>query len=236
MENQKPNALIVGGSSGLGLELARLLTKTHNVTITGRHDPNESSLKFRNFDVGVGRDADLDVAMVSLSVNLRYILDEVEPIDLLIYAAGFYQEANISQLEDHQILNIVNLGLIVPAMLLGRIIRRQSDLSNFIAITSTSQWTPRPFEPVYTAVKAGLAMLANSVSSSPYEDVGKVMVAAPAGMKTAFWRNQGGHDISTMLDPKWVAEQILHYFLGSFKYKFIKILRNEPRVEVADFR
>lgn len=232
MENKKPNALIIGGSSGLGLELARLLTTTHNVTITGRHDPNESSLISRNLNMELDEDTDLDVAMVNLSVDLRCILDGAEPIDLLIYAAGFYQEASIGQLEDLQILNMVNLGLIVPAMLLRHILFSYN-LPNFIAITSTSQWTPRPAEPVYTAVKAGLAMLAHSVSLDP--QVGKVMVVAPAGMKTAFWRGQG-RDTSIMLDPKWVAEQIVLDFDQQFKYKFIKILRAPARVEVADIR
>ena len=77
-------------------------------------------------------------------------------------------------------------------------------------------------------------MFANSLSLD--SQVGKVLVAAPAGMKTSFWR-ETTKDTSDMLDPKWVAEQIVKsYNDGQFDYKFIKILRNPPRVEVADAR
>ena len=43
---EKPHALIIGGTSGLGLELARLLKKDYLVTITGRHNPQEEDMHF----------------------------------------------------------------------------------------------------------------------------------------------------------------------------------------------
>src|SRR3989344_3159537 len=114
-------------------------------------------------------------------------------------------------------MGMLHVGLTAPVTILNRILKNQKSLPGFIAITSTSQWTPRLLEPVYTAVKAGLGMFANSLSLD--ERVGKTMVAAPAGMKTNFWATTD-KDISDMLDPEWVADQMLIQWSDSFKYKY----------------
>jgi len=223
-DKNKQNALIVGGSSGLGLELAVMLSATHNVIVTGRRDPKSEKVDFRLLDLSAGN---------RLADGLDGFVAKLPRIDLLVYAAGFYQEGNISDLSDGDIAAMADVGLLAPAMLLQRLLKKQNGLPGFIAITSTSQWTPRLLEPIYTAVKAGLGMLANSVSLD--ERIGKVLVAGPAGMNTRFWENSP-RDMGAMLDPKWVAEQILDQYSSNFKYKFARILRGPARVEVVETR
>ena len=223
-QEEKLNTLIIGGSSGLGLELALKLAPNYEVTVTGRRDPKNEHVTFRTLDLS---------ARSQFSDDLDTFVTQLPQIDLLIYAAGFYQEGDISHVSDEDIANMTNVGLMAPAMLLQRLLKKQDKLSGFIAITSTSQWTPRPLEPVYTAVKAGLAMLANSVSCD--ERVGKVLVAGPAGMNTRFWENNP-RDLSTMLDPTWVAQQVLDQYSGNFNYKFARIMRGPARVEIVETR
>lgn len=216
-------ALIVGGSSGLGLELARLLVADQEVIITGRQDPKVASLHFRQLELGDD----------SLSTNLDAFIPELPEIDLVLYVAGFFQEGTISDLSDVDIEKMNRVGLLAPAMLLQRILSKQSKLPGFIAITSTSQWTPRLLEPMYTAVKAGLGMLANSISLD--ERVGKVLVLGPAGMRTRFWE-EDGRDTSDMLDPEWVAAETITLWGEDFRYKFARALRNPARVEIVETR
>ncbi len=227
--NKKETVLIVGGTSGLGLELAQLLQNeaTNNVYVTGRKKSANQKLSFIYFDIdGTSKE------MVS---KIDTILSELpEEIDLLIYAAGFCQNGNIKDLSDLDIMTMINVGLLVPALLINRILKHQKKLSGFIAITSTSQWIPRVYEPVYTAVKAGLGMLAHSLSLDP--QIGKVLVAAPAGMKTNFW-TKVKRDTRTMLDPVWVAKQIQQLYVeNEFKYKYARILRDPQRVEIVEKR
>src|SRR3989344_949746 len=214
----KSTALIIGGSSGLGLELAHLLSATHRVLVTGRRNPKQKNLQF----------IPLELDSVDLTENLDWSHENLTNIDLLVYAAGFFQEGKIDNLSDVDIEKMGQVGLLAPAFIIQRIIKNQGSLPGFIAITSTSQWTPRLLEPMYTAVKAALAMLANSLSLD--ERVGKVLVAGPAGMATRFWENSP-RDLSKMLDPKWVAEQILQLYEGNFKYRFARIMRDTARVE-----
>ena len=75
-------------------------------------------------------------------------------------------------------------------------------------------------------------MLGNSLGLD--SNLGKVLVAAPSGMKTPFW--SGEKDISNYLEPKWVAEQITHLSSGEFKYKYASITRNPAKVEVLEER
>ena len=217
------NTLIIGGSSGLGLELAKQLSDKYKVYVTGRTNPNEQGLEFISFNI----------AYKTLPEDVDELLKQLPEIDFLIHAAGFFQDGTLSDLSDDDIFLMDAVGLLAPTFLLQRLLKKQNKLDHFIAVTSTSQWTPRLKEPVYTAVKAGLGMLANSVSLD--ERVGKVMVAGPAGMKTKFWLNTD-KDTTTMLEPKWVAEQILDQYKEDFNYKYVRLLREPARVEIMEKR
>lgn len=226
-------ALVIGGSSGLGLAIAGILKNKnkYQVFITGRRNPGKSDLHFQYLDLkGFVDDylpSDLDS---DLDITIRHFM----PLDLLVYSAGFYQDGTLDELDDYDIRNMINVGLVAPALLLSKILKKQRQLSGFIAITSTSQFIPRLREPVYTAVKAGLGMLAHSVSLDPR--IAKTLVVAPAGMNTNFWN---GVDISKkgiLLESDWIAEQIMDLFQGEFKYKLARILREPSRVEILDER
>ncbi|MBI4232620.1 SDR family NAD(P)-dependent oxidoreductase [Candidatus Peregrinibacteria bacterium] len=217
-------ALVVGGTSGLGLQLALGLVPMYKVTVTGRKDPQDSRLSFAYLDINPRE---------SLSQKLDAVVSNSRHLDLLVYAAGFYQEGKIDILSDEEITKMAYVGFNAPVMLLQRILKRQQSLPGFIAITSTSQWTPRLLEPVYTGVKAGLGMLASSLSLD--SRIEKTLVVAPAGMATEFWAGTG-RDMTSMLDPAWVAKQILNQYPGAFAYKFVRLLREPLRVEVGDVR
>lgn len=220
------NILIVGGTSGLGLELAILYAAAgHNVFITGRKDPKKENLKFVYFS--------MDSQIEKLNDQINELLGKIEKINTLIYTAGYYQEGCIDKLKDDEILEMINVGLTAPALLVKRLKNNPEKPLKIMIITSSSQYTPREKEPIYTAVKAGLGMLANSLALD--QEIGKVLVVAPSGMKTPFWKNHN-KDTSTMLDPKWVAEQIISLSSGPFKYKYAKILRDPERVEVVEMR
>ncbi len=218
------NALIIGGSSGLWFILAENLKNDHAVMVTGRKDPDVEGIQFHWLD------------MVSYEQSLRDIallIQAVPNIDLLILNAGFYQEWTLSTLTKEQIEQMYVVGLLGPTSIVHTLLAKQKTLENLLVVTSTSQWTPRKLEPVYTASKAWLGMLAQSLSLS--DEVGKVLVAGPAGMNTGFWQNTD-KDTSSMLDPKRVAEQILEHYSESYAYKMIKIFRDPPRVEVDQIR
>lgn len=233
------NVLIVGGTSGLGLELALLYYDAScNVTVTGTRSAE---------DAGIKEDEHLHVVQQNLNftpnsgltMSTDNVLRQVGRVDLLIYTAGFYQGDEIDELREIDINNMFSVGLKAPTIYIRDILAmEESYLPGFIAITSTSQWTPRLNEPIYTSVKAGLHMLANSVSLD--ERIGKVLVVAPAGMNTPFWRNKktSEEEMKNYLDPKWVAEKVIELYdeKRHYEFRFAKILRDPPRTVEQETR
>jgi NAD(P)-dependent dehydrogenase (short-subunit alcohol dehydrogenase family) len=222
----KKTVLVVGGSSGLGLELAlQLVEQGWRVIVTGRTNPNKENVDFRMLDLSFGS---------TLIGDLDAILDSIPVVDTLIYAAGFNQVGTITDISDQGILDTCSVGIIAPAMILQRLLNQQDALARFVAITSTSQWTPRLMEPVYAASKAALALFAESVSLD--DRVSQTLVFAPSGMQTPFWDGDP-RDTSTMLDPKWVAEQLLtKLFSKTVAYEFVICLREPAHIKIEKTR
>lgn len=218
------NVLIVGGTSGLGLELARIYSPKVSVSVAGRHDPHIDKVRYIPFAITHDRDATIH--------QIDDMLSHINTVDILIYTAGYYQEGRIDTLSDAHISDMIHVGLFAPALLVQRLKKRHEKNLDLILITSSSQYTPRELEPLYTATKAGLGMLGASLSFD--DQVGKVLVVAPSGMKTPFWKGQ--KDISTYLDPTWVAHRVVELSDGEFKYRFAKIIRDPPRVEIVETR
>ncbi len=222
----KKTALVVGGTSGLGLELAYRLGGSYDVLITGRKNPQRPGLLFEFLELGS-----------SVEINVNALVKKLPHIDVLVYSAGFREEATIARLKPAEIMRMTNVGLLAPAMLLNKLLKKQGTLEGFIAITSNSQWDPNAGRPVYTATKAALGMLANSVSRDRH--IEKVLVAAPAGMNTpSFWEGSE-KDFTKMLDPHEVAGQIMVDYTSEFTYKYVKIHRDNQmtmRVEVVETR
>ncbi|MFK5980246.1 MAG: SDR family oxidoreductase [Rhizobiaceae bacterium] len=220
----KKNILIIGGTSGLGLELARFYSSDgHNVCITGRKNPDLQEIAYQEF--AITHDP------ASLATDIDRVLGNFENVNTLVYAAGFLQRGHIDTLGDDDLGAMVNVGLLAPMMLIKRLKRKLVNPLKLILITSSSQYTPREFEPAYCATKSGMGMLGASLVRD--QGLGKVLVVAPSGIQTPFWKGTE-EDTETMLDPSWLSEKIVELSSGSFKYKFAKILRNPARVEVVE--
>lgn len=219
------NTLIIGGSSGLGLELAKIFSGQGDlVIVTGRTDPKVDYAKFEK----------LDLAPTNIAELIGEFVSSLPQIDRLVYSAGFYQEGRVTDLSPEQIQTMVNVGGTGLIYFMRELLDKQGELGELITITSTSQWTPRKLEPIYNFVKAGAGHFSNSM----VEDgrIGKVLVAGPAGMDTKFWDGVDRDDLDTMLPKEWVAEQIVDKLNGDYKYKFIRILREPARIEEGESR
>ncbi len=220
----KKRILIVGGTSGVGLELARhYVNDGHTVCITGRHQPNLQGAQFEHFDISADSN--------QLTRDIDKLLTQFEGINTLIYSAGFRQRGHIDELVDTDILQMMNTGLTAPTLLVQRLKNKLETPLKVMLITSKSQYDACEYEPVYSAVKAGLGMFGASLVKDMA--IGKVLVAAPAGINTPFW-DGSDKDRSGMLEAKWVSDKIVELSSGVFKYKYAKILRNPERVEVQE--
>lgn len=219
------NTLIVGGTSGLGLEIARNLSTADNeVYVTGRRELNESGLHYEKFDL----------TEPNLPRRIGELLMQLPEIDTLVYAAGYFQEGRVTDLKEQEIEQMIDVGGRGLIYFTKSILDKQGSLNELITITSTSQWTPRKLEPIYNFAKAGAAHFSNAMAEDGR--IGKVLVVGPAGMDTAFWDNVERDDIDKMLDPTWVAGEVMRLRQGDYRYRLAKILREPPRTEIIETR
>ncbi len=206
------NTLIIGGTSGLGLELARNMSgEGERPIIAGRHDPLVNFAEYREFDLAGG----------NLPVRIGEFVTKLPPIKALVYAAGFYQEGRITDLSDEQVDEMVDVGGRGLMFFVKKLLEKQDRLDELITITSTSQWTPREREPVYNFVKAGAGHYSHGQSLD--RRVGKTLVIGPSGMATEFW-DDTEKDTSAMMRPDWVAARIMELRQRDETYVFAKIL------------
>ncbi len=209
----------------MGLDLARRLSLLgHDVLVAGRSDPAIDFAKF----------LPLDLSLPDLTKTMEAFIADLPQIDTLIYAAGFYQEGTVTDLTGDQIEQMISVGGRGLIYAVKSLLAKQVTLPELITITSTSQWTPRKLEPIYNFVKAGAGHFTNSMAEDGR--VAKTMVAGPAGMHTDFWEGIPRDDLNKMLDPAWVAEQIMAARNEDYKYKYIRILREPARVEEVEKR
>lgn len=219
------NTLIVGGTSGLGLELAKdFRDQDHDVYVTGRRQLDEPDLHYEQFDLSA---SDLPHRVGELAMKLP-------DIDTLVYAAGYFQEGRVTDLDDDQIEDMITVGGRGLIYFVRALLEKQDKLDELVTITSTSQWTPRKLEPIYNFAKAGAAHFSNAMAEDGR--VSKVLVAGPAGMNTAFWDGVDRDDLDKMLDPAWVADEVMKLRDGDYHYRFAKLMRNPPNVEIAETR
>lgn len=220
----KKNILIVGGTSGVGLELAKhYISEGHTVCVTGRKDPGLAECRYVHFS--------MQDDSTQLIAGIGRVVSEFKHVNTLIYSAGFVQRGHIDTFEDAELQTMLNVGLLAPMLFVKRLKNSLPTPLKVILITSSSQYTARELESSYCAVKSGLGMFGASLVRDM--GIGKVLVAAPSGINTAFW-DRTDEDTSGMLDAKWVSDQIVELSSGSFKYKYAKILKNPARVEIQE--
>jgi short-subunit dehydrogenase len=218
------NTLIIGGTSGLGLELAKdMQISGDDVYVTGRRKLDEPSLHYESFDLSAP----------DLPQRLNDFITKMPEITTLVYAAGYFQEGSVTDLTEKQIEEMIDVGGRGLIYAVQAVLAKQGKLRELITITSTSQWTPRKLEPIYNFAKAGAAHFSNAMAEDGR--IAKVLVAGPAGMDTAFWEGTD-HDVSSMLDPAWVAGEVMKLRGDDYRYRFAKIMREPARVEIVETR
>src|SRR3990167_7267006 len=95
------NVLIAGGSSGLGLALAKeLADQKHRVIVTGRKDPRVDFAKFQKFDL----------SQSDLPKKIEQFVKALPPVNALFYVAGFYQSGTVTDLSPKQIEDMLSVG------------------------------------------------------------------------------------------------------------------------------
>jgi NAD(P)-dependent dehydrogenase (short-subunit alcohol dehydrogenase family) len=164
------NALVTGGSKGLGLAIARTLAQAGaNVAIAARHAPELDAAMETILDgtTSAGAALAVDLAVSDEAAKLpRRAVAAIGPIDILINNAGINRVALIGQVVDEDWSRVLAVNLTAP-LILSRALAgpmRERGWGRIIHVSSVFGEVSREGRNAYSASKAGLIGLTRSMA------------------------------------------------------------------------
>ena len=165
-------ALVIGGGSGIGLEIARTLNKNnYEVTCVGRRTKENFEFNYISCDAS--------------NVDEVTSLFKKEVYDVLIYSAGIIscceESVNYDDNELNKLIDINLKGCIRTNQLFIDSCNKNNIKGKIINISSISNKGSKDF-PIYAASKAGMLAYTKSIASR-YENI-QSNVISPGVIKT----------------------------------------------------
>jgi NAD(P)-dependent dehydrogenase (short-subunit alcohol dehydrogenase family) len=211
--------VVTGGSSGLGFALAEgLSAEGVEVSIIGR-DPGRVSEALARLR-GTGAAARGVACDVSSQDQVQTAFDEIASrgsVGFLFNVAGVGRFGPVEELTEVMIdeVSAGNLKGLMLATAAALPIMRSGGGGTIVSVLSSAALVGRPEEAVYCAAKWGargfMEALRVALKGTPL----RTLTVYPGGMRTPFWSPESGlsPDLSTYMDPRDVARQILRVVL-----------------------
>jgi hypothetical protein len=244
MNNDQRYALITGGTSGIGYELARLFAKDrYNLIIVARdqHELQQTAEEFQNvYGVEVRtlqkdlmlKEAPFEVynEVVSMGIN----------IDVLVNNAGQGQYGLFIDTDIDRELEIINLNIVAYVVLtkyfLRDMIARNS--GRILNVSSIGGDLPAPLQSVYHATKAFVTSFSEGVRRECKDTNVVITALLPGVTDTDFFRKADMEDVKMVkegspADPAEVAKDGYEALMEG-KDKVISGFKNKAMVAGAN--
>lgn len=221
------DALVVGGSNGVGLAIVHSLSDYCNVTIVDKVEPScilPENVRFVQFD---------------LLNNDFSIFDKFDNIDKLIITAGFGKLALFKDYSEELTVNMMTVNATAVMRIIQHFYDRISSKENFYCgvMVSIAGFMSSPFFAVYGASKAALKIFIESVNVELKKtgSVNQILNVSPGSLKgTAF--NGNKTDLNEIMP---FAEEFISHLINKddlFIPKYDEIFRNVLERYHNDFR
>jgi uncharacterized protein len=190
--NQKrETALITGASSGIGLNLARLMAADFDLIITARRQTELEEIA-RELREAHGNNVHAISADLSRPESPAQLFGEIErralPVDVLINNAGFgaygrFAERDLQQELEMIQVNISSLTSLTRLALPGMLQRKRGRIMH---VASTAGFQPGPLMAVYYATKAYVIMFSEAIANELQGTGVTVTCLCPGATATRF--------------------------------------------------
>jgi len=213
MNISNKTVLITGGGSGIGFQIAKLLTEKGNkVIITGRSEARlkDAAAKLNNVDVfacDITKEADVNKLVSHITANyagLDVLINNAGQASVyqLLPGASAYENANAEILTNY--LAVIRLtDHLLP------VLAKQKEAA-IVNVTSVLAIAPSYDVPTYSASKAALHSYTQALRFSLAKTTAiKVFELMPPLVDTEFSQDIGG---SNGIPPQQVAEELLQAF------------------------
>lgn len=244
MKNAGKYALITGGTSGIGLELAKLFAQDHyNVIIVARNQQelNSTAELLRPYGVEV-----ITMAKDLFQRNAAYeIYSELQErniqIDVLVNDAGqgqhgLFVDNDLEREIDIIQLNVISLVALTKFYLKDMVARGEGKILNLASIASE---VPGPWQAVYHATKAFVLSFSEAIQNETKDTGVTITALQPDVTDTDFFNKADMNDAravqdeSNKADPAKVAKDGYDALMAG-KVKIISGLKNKVQVTMSN--
>jgi uncharacterized oxidoreductase len=207
MNIEGKRVLITGGSSGIGLALARaLLAKRAKVVISGRRPDvlAKAVEELRHAGSPVGSVA-ADVATAGgRAATLTQALDTLGGLDILVNNAGGVRAGRLENTSEAELQAMIDVDLVAPIMLTRAALPalRAGGDAMIVNVASGIALIGAPFYATYAATKAGLARFSEALRRELTGEGVHVLTAYPGGTDTPMMAsNRAGPELGFSREP-----------------------------------
>lgn len=202
-------AIITGASTGIGAVYAdRLAKRGYDLLLAARNEARLSAVAER-----IKRDTSGSAAIVRVDLSDAIQLAEFaarienEPnLTLLVNNAGMSLHGTLATADQEEVLQLLALNVIAPTLLARAaarsLIKRRT--GGIINLASVLALAPERFEGTYSASKAFILNLTQSLAANLKDSGVRVQGVLPGATRTEIWE-RSGKDINAF-PPDWVME------------------------------
>ena len=190
-QEKRETALITGASSGIGLDLARLMAPKFDLIITARNQGDLESIA-QELEAAHGNHVHVIPSDLAKADAPGQLFSEIErrglQVDVLINNAGFGSYGAFAE-SDHQTdlgmiqVNIAALTSLARLALPGMLARKRGRMMN---VASTAGFQPGPLMAVYYATKAYVIMFSEAIANEVKGSGVTVTCLCPGATATKF--------------------------------------------------
>lgn len=208
-------ALITGASSGIGRDIARVLSsKGYSLILVARDKE-----KLQNLQSELKTDVKIIVADLSNEAKLKevYVLCKNENIDVLVNNAGFGLFGNFEEVELSSELEMINVNIKAVHVLTKLFLRdmKKRNSGYILNVASSAAFGPGPLMSTYYSTKAYVLRLTTSIYEELRRDKSKVVVSClcPGPVDTNFSKRAGVRFSIKPLSSEMVANYAIDKML-----------------------
>jgi uncharacterized oxidoreductase len=183
--------LITGGTSGIGLELAKqLIAQRNTVLITGRDAQRlaaaKAKLPLHTYTCDAGNPADIEQLQ-------KTIASDFPTLDTLINNAGIMRNLDLNQPHDlTDVTREVAVNLCDPVQMVQAFLPRLKTRPDALIVNVSSglAFVPFPLSAIYSAAKAGIHAYTRCLRAQLVRCNVRVVELAPPGTETPLFRGE----------------------------------------------
>ncbi|RZU74483.1 short-subunit dehydrogenase [Micromonospora kangleipakensis] len=205
--------VVVGGTSGLGLAVARLLVDEYQVAVFGDVPDEVAAVADDLGCAGV-------VCDVSSYEQVRdafaEVVDRYDVIDGVAACASMWAGGDLADLPAERIRRAVEINALGTTYVFKEALYhlRRQDHGNLVYIGALAVTKPRPGIPIYRATKSYGSSLVESLAEAQHSNRIKVMQLHPGPMPTRLQERVGDHFLDEIYAlPDQVAEEVVRLLL-----------------------